>query len=70
MAEFNVWSYLAKMGASVKGPGSRTLEEGDKASGMLTPTLVTLEDIEEFLHTDYHEFSCQAPGCKVRNLMK
>ena len=66
MSEFNVWSYLAKMGVSVKGPSSHTLAEGDKASGMLTPTVVTLDDIEEFLHTDYQEFSCQAPGCKVR----
>ena len=63
MSEFNVWSYLAKMGVSVKGPTSRTLSEGDKQAGMTTPTLLTLDDIEEFLHTDYEEFSCQAPGC-------
>jgi len=66
MSEFNVWSYLAKMGVSVKGPASRTLQEGDKVSGMLNPTFLTLEDIEEFLHTDYGEFSCQAPGCCQR----
>jgi len=63
MADFNVWSYLAKMGVSVKGPGSRTLEEGDQVSGMLTPTFLKLEDIEEFLHKDFQEFHCQAPGC-------
>ena len=63
MSEFNVWSYLARMGVSVKGPASRTLAEGDRQAGMTAPTLVTLDDIEEFLHTDYEVFSCQAPGC-------
>ena len=65
MSEFNVWAYVARMGVSVKGPGnSRSLAEGDKVAGMNTPTFLTLEDIEEFLHVDYEEFSCQAPGCK------
>ena len=64
MAEFNVWSYLAKMGTSVKGPASRSLAEGDQQAGMTRPTFLTLEDIEEYLHTDYGEFSCQAPGCR------
>ena len=65
MSEFNVWAYVAKMGVSVKGPGSsRSLAEGDKVAGMTTPTILTLEDIEEFLHVDYEEFSCQAPGCR------
>jgi len=63
MSEFNVWSYLARMGVSVKGPASRTLAEGDRQAGMTAPTLLTLDDIEEFLHTDYEVFSCQAPGC-------
>ena len=65
MSEFNVWSYLAKMGVSVKSAGSRDLREGDQVCGMMTPTVVTVQDIEEFLHTDFGEFSCQAPGCKV-----
>jgi len=64
MTEFNVWAYVAKMGVSVKAPGSRSLAEGDKIAGINTPTLLTLEDIEEFLHVDYGEFSCQVPGCK------
>ena len=65
MSEFNVWAYVAKMGVSVKGPGtSRSLAEGDKVAGMTSPTFLTLEDIEEFLHVDYEEFSCQAPGCR------
>ena len=65
MSDFNVWAYVAKMGVSVKGPGSsRSLAEGDKVAGMTAPTLLTLEDIEEFLHVDYEEFSCQAPGCR------
>ena len=65
MSEFNVWSYLAKMGVSVKTAGSSALREGDQVCGMMTPTVVTVQDIEEFLHTDFGEFSCQAPGCKV-----
>ena len=63
MSEFNVWSYLARMGVSVKGSASRTLAEGDRQAGMTAPTLLTLDDIEEYLHTDYEAFSCQAPGC-------
>ena len=64
MSEFNIWAYVAKMGVSVKGPSSRSLAEGDKIAGMTSPTFLTLEDIEEFLHVDYGEFSCQVPGCR------
>ena len=64
MSEFNIWAYVAKMGVSVKGSGSRSLAEGDKIAGMTRPTFLTLEDIEEFLHVDYGEFSCAVPGCK------
>ena len=32
---------------------------------MNDPVLLTVEDVEEFLHKDYSEFSCQ-----VRNIVK
>jgi len=66
MCDFNVWSYLAKMGVSVRGPGMVSMEEGDKVAGMDTPTFLALEDIEEFLHVDYAQFSCQVPGCSQK----
>lgn len=63
MCDFNVWSYLAKMGVSVRGPGLASMAEGDKVAGMDTPTFISLDDIEELLHVDYAQFSCQVPGC-------
>eukprot|EP00092_Neocalanus_flemingeri_P014528 GFUD01015675.1.p1 GENE.GFUD01015675.1~~GFUD01015675.1.p1 ORF type:complete len:320 (-),score=80.47 GFUD01015675.1:523-1482(-) len=63
MCDFNVWSYLAKMGVSVRGPGLASMAEGDKVAGMDSPTFLSLEDIEELLHVDYAQFSCQVPGC-------
>jgi len=63
MCDFNVWSYLAKMGVSVRGPGVASMLEGDKVAGMESPTFIALEDIEELLHVDYAQFSCQVPGC-------
>ena len=32
---------------------------------MRTCQYLTQEDDEELLHTDFHEFSCQVPGCKA-----
>lgn len=58
-----MWSYLAKMGVSVRGPTSPAMVEGDKVAGIDNPTVIALEDIEEFLHVDYAQFSCQVPGC-------
>jgi len=63
MCDFNVWSYLAKMGVSVRGPGLASMAEGDKVAGMDSPTFISLDDIEELLHVDYAQFSCQVPGC-------
>jgi len=63
MCDFNVWSYLAKMGVSVRGPGLASMAEGDKVAGMDIPTFIALDDIEELLHVDYAQFSCQVPGC-------
>jgi len=64
MSDFNVWSYLAKMGVSVRGPGVDSMAEGDKVAGINTPNILTFSDIEEFLHVDYARFNCQVPGCK------
>lgn len=64
MGEFNVWSYLAKMGVSVRGPGHKDFREGDQVAKVDQPILLKLEDIEELLHVEYKKFSCQVPGCK------
>jgi len=64
MGDFNVWSYLAKMGVTVRGPGHPDLKEGDQICRVNQPILLKLEDIEELLHVEYKRFSCQAPGCK------
>jgi len=58
-----VWGYLARMGVSVRGPGHEALQEGDRLAGLTQPIILRLEDIEELLHTDYKQFSCQVPGC-------
>lgn len=51
------------MGVSVRGPGLASMAEGDKVAGMDSPTFIALDDIEELLHVDYAQFSCQVPGC-------
>jgi len=51
------------MGVSVRGPGLAFMAEGDKVAGMDIPTFIALDDIEELLHIDYAQFSCQVPGC-------
>jgi len=47
----------------VRGPGLASMAEGDKVAGMDSPTFIALDDIEELLHVDYVQFSCQVPGC-------
>lgn len=63
MSQFNVWSYLARLGVGVRGPGHESLQEGDRVAGAPGPALLTQLDVEELLHVDYAVFSCQAPGC-------
>jgi len=58
-----VWGYLARMGVEVRGPGQTFMREGDKVAGVDRPVILRMEDIEELLHVDYKQFSCQVPGC-------
>jgi len=64
MGDFNVWAYLAKMGTSLKAPGHQDFREGDRVTKINRSIVLTLEDVEEFLHVDYKQFTCQVPGCK------
>lgn len=66
MGDFNVWGYLARMGVEVRGPGQEELVEGDRVAGVDKPVILRLEDIEELLHVDYAQFSCQVPGCGLK----
>ncbi|XP_023323226.1 uncharacterized protein LOC111697435 [Eurytemora carolleeae] len=66
MADFNVWSYLAKLRVQVRGPNDPFFEDGDHLCKVNSPVSVTVEDVEEFLHKEYQEFSCQVPGCQER----
>jgi len=66
MSEFNVWSYFAKLGVQVRGPKDSFFQDGDEVCSVNDPVLLTVEDVEEFLHKDYSEFSCQVPGCSAR----
>jgi len=61
----DVWSYIARLGVSMKGAGDDFFAEGDAVCAMRTCQYMTQVDIEEFLHDDLTEFSCQAPGCKA-----
>jgi len=63
MSDFNVWGYLARLGTRVLGPGESTLEAGDEVCAVQEPILLVLEDVEEFLHQEFSEFQCNAPGC-------
>ena len=62
MADFNVWGYLARLGTRVLAPGDSTLQAGDEVCAINEPILLVLEDVEEFLHQEYQEFQCNAPG--------
>jgi len=63
MSTFNVWGYLARMGVEVRGPGHNSVEEGDHVAGVNTPIILRIEDLEELLHRDFKQFSCQVPNC-------
>jgi len=63
MSNFNVWGYLARMGVEVRGPGQDGVEEGDQVAGVNTPIILRIEDLEELLHRDFKQFSCQVPNC-------
>jgi len=66
MSDFNVWSYFAKLGVQVRGPGDPFFQDGDTLCKTSDPVILTVEDVEEFLHKDYQEFPCQIPGCTAR----
>lgn len=63
MSNFNVWGYLARMGVEVRGPGQEGVEEGDQVAGVNTPVILRIEDLEELLHRDFKQFSCQVTNC-------
>lgn len=65
MADFNVWGYLARLGTRVLSPGDPTLQAGNEVCAINEPILLVLEDVEEFLHQEYQEFQCNAPGCRL-----
>ena len=62
MADFNVWAYLARLGTRVLSPGDATFQSGDEVCAVNEPILLVLQDVEEFLHQEYQEFQCSAPG--------
>jgi len=66
MCDFNVWSYVAKMGVQVRSPSDPYFDEGNKLSKIDKPVFLVAEDIEEFLHRDFPKFSCQQPGCQAK----
>ena len=59
----DIWSYVARLGVEMKGAGDEFFAEGDKICQMRTCQYLTQIDIEELLHKDLKEFSCQVPGC-------
>ena len=62
----DIWSYIARLGVQMRGAGDDYFAEGDGVCAMRTCQYMTQVDIEEFLHKDLTEFSCQAPGCKAK----
>ena len=50
----------------MRGAGDDFFAEGDGVCAMRTCQYMTQVDIEELLHDDFTEFSCQAPGCKAK----
>eukprot|EP00088_Acartia_fossae_P050969 TRINITY_DN5721_c0_g1_i12.p1 TRINITY_DN5721_c0_g1~~TRINITY_DN5721_c0_g1_i12.p1 ORF type:complete len:500 (-),score=128.88 TRINITY_DN5721_c0_g1_i12:746-2245(-) len=64
MSDFNVWGYIARLGSRVLGPGDPTLRSGDEVCAVNEPIVLVLQDVEEFLHQEYAEFQCSAPGCR------
>lgn len=66
MSDFNVWSYVAKMGVQVRPTSDPYFDEGNKLSKIDKPVFLVAQDIEEFLHRDFPKFSCQQPGCQAK----
>ena len=66
MSDFNVWGYIARLGSRVLGPGDPTLRSGDEVCAVNEPIVLVLQDVEEFLHQEYAEFQCSAPGKAFR----
>ena len=62
----DIWSYMARLGVQMRGAGDDFFAEGDGVCAMRTCQYMTQVDIEELLHDDFTEFSCQAPGCKAK----
>ena len=63
--EFDVWSYIARMGIRLRPARDTFFLDGDAVCAMRTCQFITQEDCEEFLHVDYKKFCCSAPGCQV-----
>lgn len=63
--EFDVWSYIARMGIRLRPAIDNFFLDGDAVCAMRTCQYVTQDDAEEFLHKDFKEFNCDAPGCDV-----
>jgi len=66
MSDFNVWSYVAKMGVQVRHTSDQYFDEGNQLSKINKPAFLVAEDIEEFLHRDFPKFSCQEAGCQAK----
>ena len=72
---FDVWTYVARMGARMKLPNDGFFLDGDAVCGMRTAHYFgggggdddcgAGGDDEEFLHADFAPFQCLAPGCKA-----
>ena len=62
----DIWSYIARLGVEMRGAGDDFFADGDNVCAMRTCQYMTQVDIEELLHKDFEPFSCQVPGCKVR----
>ncbi len=65
MCDFDVWTYLARLGVRSRTPSDPFFSDGDAVCQMRTCTYLTQEDEEELLHLDYAEFPCSAPGCSA-----
>ena len=61
----DVWSYMARLGVQMRGAGDDFFADGDKVCAMRTCQYLTQIDLEELLHQDLDEFSCQVPGCRA-----
>ena len=62
----DIWSYLARLGVQMRGASDEFFTEGDKVCAMRTCQYLTQIDLEELLHKDHEEFSCQVPGCQAK----